>query len=112
MKVMSIDNVYEEDGLTNLLGFLNGLNSQPLTQQRDVLVAILPEYDEATGRLDRLDCITVPAADLGPFSPELERLIGPAADFTWELKARRQETQRQLDNSTIIVVKPTDKSNG
>lgn len=107
MKVMSIDNVYEEDGLVNLLGFLSGLNRQEVTDPlREILVAVLPEYDEATGRLDRLDCVTVQANDTGPISEGLKLLSDGKWEIVAELQEKRREALEKLDESVITVVKP------
>ena len=68
MNITSIDNCYEEDGLSNLFGLLMGMNirnaKEPNQNLHESVIVIFPEYRD--GRLDRLNVGT-----LNPSHPEL-----------------------------------------
>lgn len=103
INITSIDNMYEEDGIANLHNFLTMLNledqADPLRRQ---LVAILPEYDDA-GRLQRLDCITVPACDPGSLSGGLVKLLEGAAEIIAGRKAAHDAAVKKLEESPCQV---------
>jgi hypothetical protein len=96
MDITSIDNMYEDDGIALLAGFIGGLNAEPAGPTKRVLIAILPEYDDA-GVLQRLDCVTVPTADPGSLSGGLGTLLEGAAQITAERKREHAAAEARLD---------------
>lgn len=107
MKVISIDNCYEEDGIANLFSALSALNNQPNGPMRDQLVAILPEYRD--GRLDRLNVLTVPAEDPGLLTGNQMDLMTAAAEEVSRIQARRAAAQTPSE-PTVQMGAP--KTNG
>lgn len=107
MDITSIDNMYEDDGIANLQGFVAGLNAEqkadPNDPMRRQLVAILPEYDDA-GVLQRLDILTVPTCDPGLLSDAEIALMDAAAVITAKRKADHDAAIRKLDETKITVV--------
>ncbi len=101
MDIVSIDNMYEDDGLANLIGFLGGLNAEPAGPLKRVLVAILPEYDDA-GILQRLDCVTVPTCDPGSLLGGLGALMQGAAQITAERKREHDAAIAKLNASSVV----------
>jgi hypothetical protein len=74
MNLTSIDNMYEDDGMANLVGFIGGVSLDPPGPEKRELVAVLFEY--RNGRLDRADCLTVRAGDdLSKLEPEEQDLL-------------------------------------
>lgn len=105
MKITSIDNVYEDDGLTNLYTFLSMLNKQkPDDLSNDVLIAILPEYNN--GRLDRLDCITMVAGGEATCTPDEGDLQGLAWRMANDARNARADAMAKLE-APIVVEKGT-----
>lgn len=106
MDITSIDNMYEEDGVVLLHNFLTGLNieqqANPNDRLRRQLVAILPEYD-ADGRLQRLDCITVPACDPGALSGGLAKVVEGAAEIVAGRKAAHDAAVKKLEDEPLTV---------
>ncbi len=102
MDITSIDNMYEDDGIANLAGFVGGLNAEEAGPLKRVLIAILPEYDDA-GVLQRLDCVTVPSCDPGSLSGGLDELMEAAAQITATRKREHDAAIAKLDASSIVV---------
>jgi hypothetical protein len=104
MDITSFDNMYEEDGIALVSNFLAGLNAEPVGPMKRVLIAIVPEYDDA-GRLQRLDCVTVPTCDPGSLSGGLGELMEAVAQITAERRRKHDAAIAKLDASEITVVK-------
>ena len=114
MDITSIDNMYEDDGLANLLGFVGGLNAEqkadPHDPLRRQLVAILPEYDDA-GVLQRLDCLTVPASDPGLLTDAEIALMDAAAAITAKRRAAHDAAIKKLNDAPSSIVVNHAKEN-
>jgi hypothetical protein len=104
MKVTSIDNCYEDDGLVMAQQQIAMFN-QP-REPREVLIAIVPEYRE-DGRLDRLNFCTQ-RVDGGPrqnptaLDHDLHRVC---AAIVAQRQADHDAAVKALDDSPITVVK-------
>ena len=89
MRIESIDNCYEDDGLVLVQQALTRLHAAPDGPDRPRLVAILPEYGVG-GRLDRLNVCTVPAEDPEALSEAQAGLMTAADRVVAELQAARR----------------------
>ena len=74
MKITSIDNCYEDDGLANVYASLGSLVLFDRGGPKTFIIAILPEYDE-TGRLNRLNICTGDSVCPNDQTPPADRAL-------------------------------------
>jgi len=106
MNIVSIDNMTEEAGYDNLTSFFVELNAEPPGPTKRLLIAMLPEYDDA-GTLKRIDCITVPTEDPGSLSGGLEALMEGAAQITADRRRAYDIAAAQEREPTVVDARPT-----
>jgi hypothetical protein len=100
IQVISIDNMYEDDGREQAAGVLALLEGDADTR----LLAAIPEYDGPGGRLNRLDILTVPAHEAYTATDAEHKLLEAIEAIKAERRAAHAAAIEALERKPAITV--------
>jgi hypothetical protein len=121
--ILSIDNMYEDDGIANLSGAIRSAQRNGGATDGFRILGMFPEYKDNVGRLDKVHVVMqqIPTSSAYADAAETAMVEAPTADDVFGMlagsmsqilalvsDARQAAEYRKLDAAPPIQVKPSD----